>query len=38
VWRALQRRIDDLLASISLADLMSTEPAVRDLVTISTTR
>ncbi len=35
VWRALQQRIDDLLESISLADLMSAEPTVQELVTIA---
>ncbi len=37
VWRALQQRIDELLEGISLADLMSEEPAVQELVSISRT-
>lgn len=32
VWRALQRRIDDLLVSVTLADLMKDESEVHDLV------
>ncbi|HEU4698190.1 MAG TPA: Rrf2 family transcriptional regulator [Gemmatimonadales bacterium] len=35
VWRALQQRVDDLLAGISLADLLRQEPEVQELVTIS---
>jgi Rrf2 family protein len=35
VWQALQRRVDDLLAGISVADLMHQEPRVQELVTIS---
>lgn len=35
VWRALQQRIDDLLESISLADLMSDEFDVERLVSIT---
>jgi len=35
VWYALQQRVDDLLASISLADLMKQEPEVQELVGIS---
>ncbi len=35
VWQALQRRVDDLLAGISVADLMNEEPRVQELVTIS---
>ncbi len=35
VWHALQQRIDDLLGSISLADLMKQEPHVQELVGIS---
>jgi Rrf2 family protein len=35
VWVALQQRIDDLLASISLADLMKQAPQVQELVSIS---
>ena len=34
VWHALQQRVDDLLASISLADLMKEEPQVQELVGI----
>jgi Rrf2 family transcriptional regulator, iron-sulfur cluster assembly transcription factor len=35
VWYALQQRVDELLASISLADLMRQEPEVQELVGIS---
>jgi len=35
VWHALQQRVDDLLAGISLADLMKEETQVQDLVGIS---
>ena len=35
VWQALQQRVDELLASISLADLMKQEPQVQELVGIS---
>lgn len=35
VWHALQQRVDDLLASISVADLMKHETQVQELVTIS---
>jgi len=35
VWHALQQRVDELLASISLADLMKQEPQVVELVGIS---
>ncbi|MDQ2670430.1 MAG: Rrf2 family transcriptional regulator [Gemmatimonadota bacterium] len=35
VWLALQHRIDDLLAGISLADLLRQEPEVQELVTLS---
>lgn len=35
IWHALQRRVDELLASISLADLMKEEPRVQELVGIS---
>jgi Rrf2 family protein len=35
VWQALQQRVDDLLAGISLADLMKEEPQVHQLVGIS---
>jgi DNA-binding IscR family transcriptional regulator len=34
VWVALQQRVDDLLGSISLADLMKQEPRVQELVSI----
>lgn len=37
VWRALQHRIDDFLSSISLADLLTDEPAVETLVALSAT-
>jgi Rrf2 family protein len=35
VWHALQQRVDELLASISLADLMKQEVEVQELVGIS---
>jgi Rrf2 family protein len=35
VWQALQRRVDDLLESISLADLMKQDPGLVELVGIS---
>jgi hypothetical protein len=35
VWFALQQRVDELLASISLADLMKQETDVQELVGIS---
>ncbi len=35
VWQALQQRVDELLAGISLADLMKEEPRVVELVGIS---
>jgi Rrf2 family protein len=35
VWHALQQRVDDLLAGISLADLMKEESQVQELVGIS---
>jgi DNA-binding IscR family transcriptional regulator len=35
VWFALQQRVDELLAGISLADLMKQEPEVQELVGIS---
>ena len=34
VWQALQQRVDDLLANISLADLMKDEAQVQELVAI----
>jgi Rrf2 family protein len=37
VWHALQQRVDELLGSISLADLMKQEPQVQELVTLTTT-
>jgi Rrf2 family transcriptional regulator, iron-sulfur cluster assembly transcription factor len=36
VWHALQQRVDQLLAGISLADLMKQESDVQELVGIST--
>jgi Rrf2 family protein len=35
VWQALQQRVDELLASISLADLMKHETQVQEMVAIS---
>ena len=35
VWHALQQRVDELLASITLADLMKQEAQVQELVGIS---
>ena len=35
VWQALQQRVDELLAGISLAELMKQEPQVQELVGIS---
>jgi len=35
VWQALQQRVDELLASISLMDLMQHETRVQELVAIS---
>jgi DNA-binding IscR family transcriptional regulator len=35
VWHALQLKVDELLASISLADLMKHETQVQELVTIA---
>ncbi len=35
VWFALQQRIDDLLAGITLADLLKQESEVQELVTLS---
>jgi Rrf2 family transcriptional regulator, iron-sulfur cluster assembly transcription factor len=35
VWYALQQRVDALLASVTLADLMKQEPQVQELVTLS---
>jgi len=36
VWAALQQRVDELLSSISIADLMKQESQVQELVAIST--
>jgi Rrf2 family protein len=35
VWQALQRRVDDLLSSVSLADLLREESQVLELVTLT---
>lgn len=35
VWQALQRRVDDLLSSVTLADLLKEEPQVQELVTLT---
>ncbi len=35
VWYALQQRIDDFLAGVTLADLLKDEPRVQELVTLS---
>src|ERR1041385_849514 len=35
VWYALQRRVDDLLSSISLADLLKEQPAPAELVPLT---
>lgn len=35
VWQALQRRVDDLLSSVTLADLLREEPQVQELVTLT---
>lgn len=37
VWHALQRRVDDLLSGISLADLLKEQPAAPDLVPLTLT-
>ena len=34
VWQALQQRVDDLLASVSLADLMKQESQVQEMVSL----
>lgn len=34
VWQELQHRIDGFLQSVSIADLMRSEPAVQELVTL----
>jgi Rrf2 family protein len=38
VWQALQHRVDDLLESISLADLLKDQGEVQELVTLSPAR
>jgi len=35
VWHALEKRIDELLSSVTLADLMKDEQRVQELVTLS---
>jgi len=35
VWHALQRRVDELLSGITLADLLTDQPAAPELVTIA---
>lgn len=35
VWHALQRRVDDLLSGITLADLLKEQPATPELVSLS---
>jgi Rrf2 family protein len=35
IWQALQRRVDDLLQSVTLADLLQDEEQVRELVSLS---
>jgi Rrf2 family protein len=37
VWQALQRRVDDLLQSVTLADLLLDEAQVRDQMALSLT-
>ena len=37
VWQALQQRVDELLASVMLADLMKQESQVQELVGLSST-
>jgi Rrf2 family iron-sulfur cluster assembly transcriptional regulator len=37
IWEGLARRIDEFLTSVSLADLLQDEHAVRDLVSIQVT-
>jgi len=34
VWQALQRRVDDLLSSVTLADLMKDEAQVQELISL----
>lgn len=36
VWRALQRRVDELLAGVTLADLLREEPEVQKLAALGT--
>ena len=38
VWQALQKRVDDLLESITLADLLKDQGEVQELVTLSSGR
>lgn len=38
VWQALQNRVDDLLGSITLADLLKEQGEVQELVTLSSSR
>lgn len=38
VWQALQSRVDDLLGSITLADLLKEQGEVQELVTLSSSR
>jgi Rrf2 family protein len=38
VWQALQNRVDDLLGSITLADLLKEQGEVQELVTLSSGR
>ena len=38
VWRALHQRIDDLLSSVTLADLMQQEAVVSELVALAPAR
>lgn len=35
VWHALQRRVDDLLSGISLADLLKEQPAAAELIPLT---
>jgi Rrf2 family iron-sulfur cluster assembly transcriptional regulator len=35
VWQALQRRVDDLLSSISLADLLREQPTTAELIPLT---
>lgn len=35
VWQALQKRVDDLLSSVTLADLIREEPSAPELVTLT---